>query len=126
MRLKRFGPKARRVGKPRVQPKEASPTGGGLLVRMETLIPPHPGLRQGGEDPMTPGFRRRLAALLQEAKARWGNLTPEERRRLLSLLAGLLSLLPLGRLGRVGLLLEKALGPGGQVAFSLLLRLLRR
>ncbi|RTG93585.1 hypothetical protein CSW21_07550 [Thermus scotoductus] len=93
---------------------------------METLIPPHPGLRQGGEDPMTPGFRRRLSALLQEAKARWGNLTPEERRRLLSLLAGLLSLLPLGRLGRVGLLLEKALGPGGQVAFSLLLRLLRR
>ncbi|WP_216640865.1 hypothetical protein, partial [Thermus scotoductus] len=64
--------------------------------------------------------------MLQEAKARWGNLTPEARRRLLSLLAGLPSLLPLGRLGRVGLLLDKALGSGGQVAFSLLLPLLRR
>lgn len=117
MRLKRFGPKARRMGKPQVPPKEASPTGKDLLVRMETLKE---------EDPIAPGFRRRLAALLQEAKARWESLTPEERKQILSLLAGFLSLLPLGRLGRAGFLLQRALGPGGQVALSHLLRLLRR
>ncbi len=117
MRLKRFGPKARRMGKPQVPPKETSPTGKDLLVRMETLKE---------EDPNTPGFRRRLAAWLQEAKVRWESLTPEERKQILSLLAGLLSLLPLGRLGRAGFLLERALGPGGQAALSLLLRLLRR
>ncbi|MFN4071577.1 MAG: hypothetical protein ACK4HT_08550 [Thermus caldifontis] len=117
MRLKRFGPKARRMGKPLVPPKEASPTGKDLLVRLETLKE---------EDPVTPGFRKRLAALLQEAKACWENLTPRERQQLVTLLAGLLSLLPWGRLGRASLLLQRALGPGGQVALSLLLRLLRR
>ncbi|WP_240307650.1 hypothetical protein [Thermus caldifontis] len=113
MRLKRFGPKARRVGKPSTHPQAAPPLGGNLLEALK------------GADPKAPGFRRRLTALLQEAIARWENLTPRERQQMVTLLAGLLSLLPLGRLGRAGLLLQRALGPEGKVALSLL-RLLRR
>lgn len=116
MRLKRLGPKVRRLGKTPVPPKGASPTGGDLWVRMEALK---------GEDPKAPGFRKRLGALLQEAKARWESLTPRERQQIVTLLAGLLSLLPLGRLGRVGWLL-KALGPESKVVLTLLLRLLKR
>lgn len=117
MRLKRFGPKASRVGKPSTHPQAEEPLGGNLLVEVEALK---------GDNPKAQGFRRRLTALVQEAIARWENLTPRERQQILTLLAGLLSLLPWGRLGRVGLLLKKTLGPEGKVALSLLLRLLRR
>lgn len=117
MRLKRLAPKARRMGRPQAQTPKTLQTEGNLLVRLEALK---------GENTKAPGFWERARALLREAKARWENLSPEERQRLLSLLIWLLALLPPGRLGRVGLLLQKALGPGGEVAFSLLLRLLRR
>ncbi|WP_243094522.1 hypothetical protein [Thermus thalpophilus] len=49
----------------------------------------------------------------------WGRLSPKERRQLLEGLFLLLSLLPLGRLGRVGAWLRFMAGPGGQVALGL-------
>jgi type II secretory pathway component PulM len=82
------------------------------------------GLR--GVDPSTPGFRERLLALLLEAKARWESLSPEEKRRLLALLGALLSLLPWGRLGRIGALLQRATSPQAQLLLRLALRLLKR
>jgi type II secretory pathway component PulM len=80
----------------------------------------------GGEDPRTPGFRERLLALLLEAKARWERLSPEEKRRLLALLGALLSLLPWGRLGRIGALFQRATSPQAQLLLRLALRLLKR
>lgn len=92
--------------------------------RGEDLLAKAEGLRK--EDPKTPGFRERLHALLQEAKARWESLSPEERKRLLALLGGLLTLLPWGRLGRIGVLLQKATSPQAQALLRLALRLLKR
>ncbi|GLV48088.1 hypothetical protein TJA_12450 [Thermus sp. LT1-2-5] len=71
-----------------------------------------------------PGPRKRPGRkpFLKEA---WDRLSPEERRRLVEGLFLLLSLLPLGQLGRVGAWLKFLAGPGGQVAWGLL-RLLKR
>lgn len=110
MRLKRFSGKVRRVVRKRTAP-------GGLLARAEALKP---------EGAKAPGFRDRLLGLLEEARRRWDALAPEERRRLLGLLLGLIALLPQGRLGRVGWLLKRAAGAEGQALLGLLLRLLRR
>jgi type II secretory pathway component PulM len=77
------------------------------------------------EDPKSPGFRERLLALLLEAKARWESLSPEEKRRLLALLGALLSLLPWGRLGRIGALFQRATSPQAQLLLRLALRLLK-
>lgn len=82
------------------------------------------GLRR--EDPKSPGFKERLRALLLEAKVRWESLSPEERERLLALLGGLLALLPWGRLGRIGFLLQRAASPEAQALLRLALRLLKR
>ncbi|WP_448568885.1 hypothetical protein [Thermus sp.] len=81
--------------------------------------------RLRGVDPRTPGFRERLRALLLEAKARWESLPPEERKRLLALLGGLLTLLPWGRLGRIGVLIQRATSPQAQALLRLALRLLK-
>jgi len=77
-------------------------------------------------DPSTPGFRERLRVLLLEAKARWESLSPEEKGRLLALLGALLSLLPWGRLGRIGALLQRATSPQAQLLLRLALRFLKR
>ncbi|WP_232822458.1 hypothetical protein [Thermus sediminis] len=90
----------------------------------ENLLRAAEGLR--GEDPKAPGFRKRLHALLLEAKARWESLSPEERKRLLALLGGLLALLPWGRLGRIGVLIQGATSPQAQVLLRLALKLLKR
>ncbi|WP_240695461.1 hypothetical protein [Thermus tengchongensis] len=110
MRLKRFSGRVRRVVR-----KEASR--GDLLAQAEALK---------GEGGRAIGFPRRLLGLLREAQRRWGSFSPEERQRFLALLTGLLALLPLGRLGRVGWLLKRAAGPEGQALLGLLLRLLKR
>jgi hypothetical protein len=74
-------------------------------------------------DPSTPGFRERFLALLLEAKARWERLSPEEKRRLLALLG---ALLPWGRLGRIGALLQRATSSQAQLLLRLALRFLKR
>ncbi|WP_234507005.1 MULTISPECIES: hypothetical protein [Thermus] len=57
--------------------------------------------------------------------ARWQNLPPEERKKVVEGVFLLLSLLPLGRLGRIGAWLKVVAGPGGQAAYTLF-RLLKR
>ncbi len=69
-----------------------------------------------------PGFRERLLALVVGARRRWEALSPEEREGLLSQAIALLSLLPLGRLGRWGLLLAKGVQLGARKEVRSLLR----
>ncbi|GAB5603032.1 hypothetical protein FJNA_15570 [Thermus sp. FJN-A] len=112
MRLKRFYGKVRRVARKKVE----APVD--LLAKAEAL-------RKEGASAQ--GFRERLLALVAEARRRWDALRPEERAQLLSHAMALLSLLPAGRLGRLGLLAAKGakLGAGKEV-LSLLLKLLKR
>jgi hypothetical protein len=97
---------------------------------MEPKGPPKDLLAQAeglrGVDPSTPGFREKLLALLLEARARWERLSPEEKGRRLALLGALLSLLPWGRLGRIGALFQRATSPQAQLLLRLALRLLKR
>ena len=127
MRLKHFNRKVRRVGSTDAKPVEgiqdAAPlqAQAGGRVSSEELLAQMEALKQ--ENPKDPGFRTRVIGLVQEAKDLWQSLPPEQRQQIL---AGLVSLLPSGWPGRVGLLLKKATGPGGQLALALLLRLLKR
>ncbi|WP_245563362.1 hypothetical protein [Thermus antranikianii] len=96
----------------------------GGRVSSEELLAQMEALKQ--ENPKDPGFHKRVIALVQEAYDRWNSLPQEQKQAILASLTTLLSLLPAGRLGRVGLLLKKALGPEGQLALAALLRLLKR
>lgn len=128
MRLKSFNRRVRRVrGKERgagTQDTAPLQAQAGGRVSSEELLAQMEALK--GENPKDPGFHERVIALVQEAYARWHRLPQEQKRAILASLTPLLSLLPWGRLGRVGLLLKRALGPGGQLALALLLRLLKR
>lgn len=130
MRLKSFNRKVRRVGSTDAKPGEgiqdAAPlqAQAGGRVSSEELLAQMEALK--GENPKDPGFHRRVIALVQEAYARWNSLPQEQKQAILTSLTTLLSLLPWGRLGRIGLLLKKATGPGGQRALAVLLRLLKR
>ena len=112
MRLKRFKGKVRRVARKKVE----APVD--LLAEAGALHKEGAGAQ---------GFRERLRALIEGAQRRWEALSLEEREQLLSQITALLTLLPAGRLGRLGLLAAK----GAQLAakkevLSLLRKLLKR
>ena len=112
MRLKRFNGKVRLVARKKVE----APVD--LLAEAGALHKEGAGAQ---------GFRERLRALIEGAQRRWEALSLEEREQLLSQITALLTLLPAGRLGRLGLLAAK----GAQLAakkevLSLLLKLLKR